>query len=234
MSADQQQQQFFLKWNDFQSNMVSSFKHLRDEKSFTDVTLACEGQTCKAHKMVLSACSPYFKALLEWRSLKEHQVEENFVLFQPRVFNVQDTVMPALPKRLARAWCLYPATSIQVGPQEGRRYEQQGLRKGGETSSGTLGREERRAAGPQEGRRYEQQGLRKGGETSSGASENPSKHPIIILKDVPYTHLQAILEFMYAGEVNVSQEQLPAFLKTADRLKVKGLAEAPQSIKRDG
>jgi hypothetical protein len=63
MSSDQQQ--FFLKWNDFQSNMVSSFKHLRDEKSFTDVTLACDGQTCKAHKMVLSACSPYFKSLLE-------------------------------------------------------------------------------------------------------------------------------------------------------------------------
>lgn len=65
MAGDQQQQQFFLKWNDFQSNMVSSFRHLRDEKSFTDVTLACEGQTCKAHKMVLSACSPYFKSLLE-------------------------------------------------------------------------------------------------------------------------------------------------------------------------
>ena len=62
-----EQQQFFLKWNDFQSNMVSSFKHLRDEKSFTDVTLACDGQTCKAHKMVLSACSPYFKSLLEVR-----------------------------------------------------------------------------------------------------------------------------------------------------------------------
>jgi hypothetical protein len=66
MAADQQQ--FFLKWNDFQSNMVSSFKHLRDEKSFTDVTLACDGQTCKAHKMVLSACSPYFKSLLEVRT----------------------------------------------------------------------------------------------------------------------------------------------------------------------
>lgn len=63
--------------------------------------------------------------------------------------------------------------------------------------------------------------------------ENPSKHPIIILKDVSYTHLQAILEFMYAGEVNVSQEQLPAFLKTADRLKVKGLVETPASIKRE-
>lgn len=32
-------QQFFLKWNDFQSNMVTSFRHLRDEKSFTDVSL---------------------------------------------------------------------------------------------------------------------------------------------------------------------------------------------------
>merc|ERR1719315_617295 len=31
--------------------------------------------------------------------------------------------------------------------------------------------------------------------------ENPSKHPIIILKDVPFSHLQAILEYMYAGEV---------------------------------
>lgn len=39
---------------------------------------------------------------------------------------------------------------------------------------------------------------------------------------------------MYAGEVNVSQEQLPAFLKTADRLKVKGLAETPGQIKREG
>jgi hypothetical protein len=33
----------------------------RDEKSFTDVTIACDGQSCKAHKMILSACSPYFK-----------------------------------------------------------------------------------------------------------------------------------------------------------------------------
>lgn len=35
MSSDQQ---FFLKWNDFQTNMVTSFRHLRDEKSFTDVS----------------------------------------------------------------------------------------------------------------------------------------------------------------------------------------------------
>ena len=63
--AQGDQQQFCLRWNDFQTNMVSSFKHLRDEKSFTDVTLACDGQTCKAHKMVLSACSPYFKVRID-------------------------------------------------------------------------------------------------------------------------------------------------------------------------
>jgi hypothetical protein len=63
--------------------------------------------------------------------------------------------------------------------------------------------------------------------------ENPSKHPIIILKDVPFAHLQAILEFMYAGEVNVAQDQLPAFLKTAERLKVKGLAEVPPVVKKE-
>merc|ERR1719315_343996 len=41
-------------------------------------------------------------------------------------------------------------------------------------------------------------------------------------------YFKAILEFMYAGEVNVAQDQLPAFLKTAERLKVKGLAEGEQ------
>ena len=39
MSDDQQ---FCLRWNDFQTNMVASFKHLRDEKSFCDVTIATE------------------------------------------------------------------------------------------------------------------------------------------------------------------------------------------------
>ena len=100
------QQQFCLRWNDFQTNMVASFKHLRDEKSFCDVTIATEGQHTKAHKMILCACSPYFKNLLE---------------------------------------------------------------------------------------------------------QNPAKHPIIILKDVPFQHLTAILEFMYAGEVNVAQVNMMVF-----------------------
>ena len=48
------------------------------------------------------------------------------------------------------------------------------------------------------------------------------------IQDVPFAHLTAILEFMYAGEVNVAQDQLPSFLKTAEKLKIKGLAEGTQ------
>lgn len=36
-----------------------------------------------------------------------------------------------------------------------------------------------------------------------------------------------MVDFMYYGEVNVSQDQLPAILKIADMLKIKGLADMP-------
>ncbi|KAL5290641.1 hypothetical protein ACFFRR_010163 [Megaselia abdita] len=56
---------------------------------------------------------------------------------------------------------------------------------------------------------------------------NPCQHPIVILKDVQYNDLKTMVDFMYYGEVNVSQEQLPHILKTAEMLKIKGLAEMP-------
>ncbi|XP_050299442.1 longitudinals lacking protein, isoforms H/M/V isoform X2 [Anthonomus grandis grandis] len=56
---------------------------------------------------------------------------------------------------------------------------------------------------------------------------NPCQHPIVILKDVKFTDLKIMVDFMYYGEVNVSQEQLPYILKTAEMLKIKGLAEIP-------
>ncbi|XP_049828490.1 longitudinals lacking protein, isoforms H/M/V-like isoform X9 [Schistocerca gregaria] len=52
---------------------------------------------------------------------------------------------------------------------------------------------------------------------------NPCKHPIVILKDVGHKELIAILQFMYQGEVNVRQEELADFLKTAELLQIKGL-----------
>lgn len=40
------------------------FSQLLEREAFCDVTLACEGRTIKAHKIVLSACSTYFETLL--------------------------------------------------------------------------------------------------------------------------------------------------------------------------
>ena len=54
-----------LKWNDFQEVFTASVGSLRDDTDFTDVTLACEDQSVKAHKVILSACSPFFKRLLK-------------------------------------------------------------------------------------------------------------------------------------------------------------------------
>lgn len=112
-------QHYSLRWNDYTVKIVTAFQSLRDEEDFVDVTVACDGHSYSAHKMVLSACSPYFRVLLR---------------------------------------------------------------------------------------------------------ANPCQHPIVILKDVGHHEMERLLEFMYNGEVSIAQDQLAAFLKTAENLKIRGLA----------
>ena len=55
-----------LQWNDFKENVSSAFGDLRQDKEFTDVTLACEdGQQVEAHKAVLASSSPLFLTMLK-------------------------------------------------------------------------------------------------------------------------------------------------------------------------
>ncbi|KAF6216786.1 hypothetical protein GE061_001136 [Apolygus lucorum] len=63
-------------------------------------------------------------------------------------------------------------------------------------------------------------------------TELPCRHPVVVLKDVRYDEMKAILEYMYRGEVNVAQNQLAALLKVAEALKVKGLVEENGSASR--
>ncbi|XP_031332246.1 zinc finger and BTB domain-containing protein 17-like isoform X1 [Photinus pyralis] len=112
--------QFSLCWNNYSNNLRSGFHSLLKDEDLVDVTLAAEGHYLKAHKAVLSICSPYLKELFR---------------------------------------------------------------------------------------------------------ANPGDHPIVILPDVNYSALQSLLEFMYQGEVSVSQDEIPAFMKVAETLKVKGLTE---------
>ncbi|XP_068081081.1 protein abrupt isoform X2 [Anabrus simplex] len=118
--------QFCLRWNNFQVNITSALESLKCDEDLVDVTLTCDGQNVKAHKVILSACSPYFRNLFR---------------------------------------------------------------------------------------------------------ENPCQHPIVILKDVSYEDVTALLNFMYQGEVYITQDRLAPFLHTAELLQVRGLAGATNPFK---
>ncbi|XP_043288374.1 protein bric-a-brac 2-like [Venturia canescens] len=123
--------QICLKWNSFLNNIATSFENLWEEEGLVDVTLASDGQCLTAHKVILSASSPFFK----------------------KIFHT-----------------------------------------------------------------------------------NPCQHPVIILQDVHFSELEALLLFIYKGEVNIDQKNLPALLKAAETLQIRGLSGgdiyAKESYKR--
>ena len=57
-------EKFCLKWNDFESNISSAFRSLREEKDFFDVTLACEDEEqVSAHKVIDDMSYKYTSSL---------------------------------------------------------------------------------------------------------------------------------------------------------------------------
>ena len=50
---------------------------------------------------------------------------------------------------------------------------------------------------------------------------------MLILHDVSRAELEALVHFMYHGEVNVTQEVIPGLLKAAEMLQIRGLCAAP-------
>ena len=62
----QTSEKFCLKWNYFKDNINTTFASLRQDADFTDVTLAFEdGHQVEAHKVILSASSPFFENILK-------------------------------------------------------------------------------------------------------------------------------------------------------------------------
>ena len=65
-------QEYCLKWNNHRSTILSVMDTLLEEESLVDVTLSADGQFIRAHRVILSACSPYFRvgSLFLLRGLK--------------------------------------------------------------------------------------------------------------------------------------------------------------------
>ena len=56
---------FCLRWNDFESNISSALKDLKDDEDLQNVTLVAGDSQVQAHKLILSACSPFFRSVLK-------------------------------------------------------------------------------------------------------------------------------------------------------------------------
>lgn len=58
-------EQFSLVWNSFPRNLSSGLYTLLTDEQLVDVTLAVEGKILRAHKLILSVCSKYFRELFK-------------------------------------------------------------------------------------------------------------------------------------------------------------------------
>jgi hypothetical protein len=55
--------------------------------------------------------------------------------------------------------------------------------------------------------------------------DNKSSHPIFFFHDISYDILKAILEYMYLGEVHITNENLKDFIRVAEALQIRGLSK---------
>ncbi|XP_055616835.1 modifier of mdg4-like isoform X4 [Toxorhynchites rutilus septentrionalis] len=65
-------EQFSLCWNNFNTNLSAGFHESLIQGDLVDVTLAAEGQLVKAHRLILSVCSPYFRKMFTQMPANQH------------------------------------------------------------------------------------------------------------------------------------------------------------------
>lgn len=82
--ADGEEEQFSLCWNNYNTNLSTGFHESLLKGDLVDVTLAAEGHLVKAHRLVLSVCSPYFQKMFTQMPANQHafgRFHLNFYIF---------------------------------------------------------------------------------------------------------------------------------------------------------
>lgn len=54
-------QMYSMKWNNYQNHIGGIFVKLLEAETMVDLTLCADGEKICCHRIILSACSPYFK-----------------------------------------------------------------------------------------------------------------------------------------------------------------------------
>lgn len=67
-------QRFCLRWNNHQSNLLTVFDQLLHAETFTDVTLAIDGQYLKAHKVCNTHTHPSYQLYSHIYKLSTHKL----------------------------------------------------------------------------------------------------------------------------------------------------------------
>lgn len=59
---------------------------------------------------------------------------------------------------------------------------------------------------------------------------NPFHYPVIVIKDMNIDDLRLVIDFMYKGQLTVSQEKLASLVKSAENLQINGLTNSGSTI----
>ena len=87
-------QEFCLKWNNHRTTILSVMDALLEEESLVDVTLSADGQFIRAHRVILSACSPYFRvSRTVINTIQAIHIHQLLLIHQNRYGNIAIIIM---------------------------------------------------------------------------------------------------------------------------------------------
>lgn len=122
-------QQFFLRWDNYSSYISYAFGTLRNQEDLVDVTLSCEGKKIRAHKVLLSACSTYFRDVF-----KDNPCQHPVIVFK----NVRFDDLLAIVEFMYQGEVSVVQESLSSFLNTAELLSVQGLTEGGSGNSSTV------------------------------------------------------------------------------------------------